>query len=726
MRRWLIAAGVAVVVLGGALAVAIIRLDRFLEAQRTRLAAEIEREIGRPVELGAAGVTLRGGPGVRIAGVRVPEDPEWGGGDLLRAREARVTVRVLPALRGRFEIRRVTLEGPVLSVIRDARGLNLDALRPRTERGRREGGSRRERDRSPMVVGLADVRDGEVLYEDRRHDPPLALTARHVEISASDVTSGRPVAIEASAAVLGAEEWNLEATGSVGPPGDPPEPGTTPVDLQWRLRGVDAAALAGAAAALDVTPPRDLIVAGPVTGRGRVRGPLDGVAVDATLDATQAALRLGSTFAKPPGASLTVELAAGRQADRITVDRGALRLGDASLEATGWVVPGEPPTANLRLDSNRAPLAVVANVMPAIAGSDAAGTLEAHLAVEGALRSQPLPTVSGTIALTDIRARRPGDQKGISDLTTTITVADGVARMPTTRFRLGEAQVEASAELGLAERVLTAGAKASELFGGTVEGTTRVELADAKRPHFTLTATARGVGLAPLVAMRAPPLAAHVEGRLDADVWLAGTGGGRRVVRQSLGGTAHIDVHDGMLRGVRIADEILGAVTGVEQMGRLVPARLRKKRPDLFEASDTRFEELRATARIADRRATTDDLVMRTDAYTVTGHGTVDFDGQVDLDAAFLAGPTLTADVLESVTDARWATNARGELEVPFHVAGRFPELRPKPDAEFLARTVGRALADRVRKAFRGESGKVQPGDGVDEAMRKLQQLLGR
>ena len=262
---------------------------------------------------------------------------------------------------------------------------------------------------------------------------------------------------------------------------------------------------------------------------------------------------------------------------------------------------------------------------------------------------------------------------GLSGLTTTVTISDGVARTPTTRFQLGESSVEASATFQVAERLLTVDGKSADVFGGTVEGTGRLALTDPKLPHVALEGSARGVALQPLLAARNSPAAEHIAGRLDADVSLTATGARRRAVRRSLTGTARIDVRDGVLHGVEVVDQVLGAVTGINGAGQLVPARLRRKQPELFGAADTEFEELRASLRIGDRHATTDDLVMRTDAYVVTGRGQVGFDGQTDLNAVFVAGPGLTSDVLDSVKDARWALNADQRIEVPFRVAGRFP-----------------------------------------------------
>ena len=333
--------------------------------------------------------------------------------------------------------------------------------------------------------------------------------------------------------------------------------------------------------------------------------------------------------------------------------------------------------------------------------------------------------VRGTVALDGVRARRPHDTLGVSDLTTTIAVGDGVARIPTTRFRLGDAPVDASGAFVLADRVLTVDHAAGELFGGSAEGSARIDLRHHERPAFTLDATARRVALQPLLAAFGARVAPHVEGLLDGSASL--TGGGRPAIRRSIAGTVRAEVHDGMVHGVNLVDGVLGGVTGVEHIATLAPESLRAKHPELFGAADTRFEDLRATARIADGQARTDDLVMRSPSYTVTGGGTAGLDGSLDLTAKFVAGPALTADIVGSIKDARWAANDQHLLEVPFRLTGRLPEVRVRPDPAFVARVVGSALVDRANRALGGQKGgKDGKKDIVDEAVRGLQKLFGR
>jgi uncharacterized protein involved in outer membrane biogenesis len=722
MWRWCIAIGVAVVVLGSVLAVAVANLSHFLAVHRERLATRVARELGRPVRFDGMSVSLRGGPGVRITGVRVLEDPTWGGGDLLRADEVRVTVRLLPALAGRFAIRRITVRRPVLTVIRDQRGLNLSTLGRRARRKRDRGGAQKGSGPASLLIALADVRDGTVRYLDRRRDPTHELTAEQVELSASDVRPGSPIGVELRAAVLGSEAVNLKVTGSIGPLGDPPAPARTPCDLRWRLGATEAASLVPVATALDLAP-RGLIVAGPITGHGSLHGTLEELAGEATIDASPAALRLGNRLAKAPGVVLRADLAASRDGASLALSRGTVALGEGTLEASGVLHPGSPVTAELRLDSNRVPLATLASLVPAAATAEVGGTMEAHLAGDGTMPRG----LSGTIALVDVSLRRPDVGLAFSELTSTLVVADGIATLPSTRALVGGIPVQVQGAWSFAERLLTAEASSTDVFGGVAEARTRIALRGPK-PRFTLDGSSRGVALGPLLAARGSRLAHHLDGRLDAEVSLAGAGARRRAVRRSLEGTARVDVHDGVLRGVKIVDEVLGPLTGVDRPTRMVPAPLRRKRPELFGGADTVFEELHGTARIADRRATSDDLVMRTAAYTVRGRGEIQFDGHVDVSATFVASPALTAEVLESVKHARWVTNQHELIEVPFRLAGRFPDVRARPDPAFVARAVGRALEARLRKALGGDDTKKDGANGgvIGDAIRGLQQLLGR
>ena len=719
MRRWLIAATVAVVLLGGALAVAVANLGRFLDAQRERLVRTVRSEIGRTVQFGDVGVALLGGLGVRVADVRVPDDPSWSDGDVLRAAEVRVAIRLLPALLGRIELGKITVREPVLTVIRDQRGLNLDTLGPEEHRERTPEERKENRSRVPLVLALLQVRDGEVRYSDRRAVEPRELTLRHVDVSASDASLTRPIAVRASAALLDADSQNLGLEGSVGPLGDPPDPDVVPFDLKVTASPVDVPALRRVATVLDITVPAQLSADGALALRGRARGTADQLALEADVDATHASVRWGTDFAKQGDLLLRAEGSGTREGDVFVLRRAALQLGDGRVDITGTMQPG---AVDVTLDSNRAPLAPLAASIPAMAGTELGGTAEAHLTARGEIARGRLPALAGTVALANVSARR-ADVPEVSGLTTTLAVGDGMVRMPTSGFRLGDGRAEAGGTFALAERLLTVERASAQLFGGSTEGTGHVDLQDRHRPRFAIEGTVHDVALGQLLTARAPELAAHLDGRLDATASLTGAGKGPGAVRRSLDGTVRVEVRDGVLRDVDLVDEVLRGTTGVDQITNIVPAALRQKRPDLFGAADTRFEELHASARIADGQARTDDLVMRTAAYRVTGRGSIGLDGTLDMTAVLLAGPELTADVLATAKQARWVANDQGLLEIPLHLGGRLTRIRPQPDPDFVASLLGRILMGGRKGEGRDDK---DVRGSVEDTLHGLQRLFHR
>jgi AsmA protein len=725
MRRWLIAVAVVFALLGGILAVAAANLGRFLDAQRERLVTAVRAEIGRAVEFGDVGISLRGGLGVRVADVRVPDDPAWSDGDVLRAAEVRVAIRVLPALLGRIEPGHITVGSPVLTVIRDQRGLNLDTMGPvaRARRERSPEERTENRSRVPLVLALVEVRDGEIHYLDRRAPQPQELTVRQLDVSVSDASLTHPIAVRAAAALLDAEQRNLEVKGSIGPLGDPPDGDVVPLDLEVKADPVDLPVLRRVAGALDVALPSQLSTAGPLALRGRAQGTLDRLSIEAGLDGTNATVRWSTDFAKRGDLPLRADVSGVRESGAFMLRRATLQVGEGRLDVAGTVRPGPRPDVDVTLDSNRAPLGPLAACIPALAGGEVGGTAEAHLTVRGELAGKPLPVVGGTVALADVHGRRRPGEPEVANLTTMLAVGDGIVRMPASAFRIGDARVEAGGTFAMAERLLTVERASAQVFGGAVDGTGRVDLQDRHRPRFAIEGTAHDVALGALLAARRSELADHVDGRLDAAASLTAAGKGPVAVRRSLDGTIRLEVRDGVLRGVDLVDEILRGATGVERIANLVPPALRQKRPDLFGAAETRFEELRASARVADGRARTDDLVMRTSSYRVTGRGTVGLDGALDMTAILLAGPALTADVLATAKDARWVENDQGLLEVPIHLGGRLPRIRPQPDPDFVANLVARVLMGGGKRDRKNEK---SGGSSVEDALRGLERLFHR
>jgi hypothetical protein len=244
-------------------------------------------------------------------------------------------------------------------------------------------------------------------------------------------------------------------------------------------------------------------------------------------------------------------------------------------------------------------------------------------------------------------------------------------------------------------------------------------------PALDLHATARNVEVAALLSAAGREGGPDLRGSLQAQLDLRGAGSERESAVASLNGKGHVRIADGAIVDFNVAESVLGGLTGVSGLSQLVSPRVRERHPEVFVTGDTRFDALTATFEIARRRVTTNDLLLAAPAYTVRAVGSAGFDRRVDLDGRFLASEGLAADVLADAREARFLANDEGKLEIPFRLEGRLPHPRLKPDAQFLAATLGKALGEGLDRLLQPKKkGKKRDGGAEDLLEKGLKNLF--
>lgn len=777
MRKWL-AVAIVLVVVAAAAGLAVNRLDAYLDRNKALLVERASAALGRRVALDRIEVTLRSGPGVRVTGLRIADDPAYSSADFLRTDTATVSLRLRPLLSGRTEIERVDLGAAHLAIIRTASGFNLQSLArpappppPTAWLGAQPAFAAAESALPPLPVGSVTVRNGTIAFTDRTVEPPVELRATQVDLTASNLEQTAPPRLEIAAAVLEATQRNLHLAATVASEGAS-DAAQLPFDLTFDLGPVRIGALQRLPAAASVLPAA-LSIPDSVFVRGTAQGPLDQLAVTATVDASQTAVQYGSLFAKSKSLPMTVDIEAIRARGGVGFRRLQLHLGEIPLNAKGQVSGGAEPAMELVLVAPPAPLAAWARLVPGTSEVALSGTAAANLHVRGRLSGSPLPRVDGTLSLHDVGVSAAGRQQ-VADLTTAIAFKGDAVDIAATRLKIRGVPVEVTAALrdpqapqidfsvkaeALPLTALELGWPAAndQLYGVALEATARgsesgavwhgaltatggrvrdVELGnlhadlgyggglttlqalelqtcggtlsaqgtydnrDHDAPAFEARATVHDIALAPLVAAADPKAAAQMEGTLQAQMAVTGTGRDWTRIQPTLAGTAEIAVADGVVKDVNVAEEVLSGVTGIAGVSQLISARVRGKYPALFGTADTRFSQLGATLHIAAGQAATDDLVIAAPDYTIRANGNVGFDGQVDLAATLQASNALSADVIADAAPARYLAAADGRIEIPFFLRGRLPKVRVKPDAEIIGRALERALGGKDFKAL--------------------------
>jgi uncharacterized protein involved in outer membrane biogenesis len=130
MRKWLVAAVVVALGLAVVVAVALRNASGYLREHRDWVAEQASSALGRPVTFGDVGMSVWGGLGARVTDLRIGEAPAFAAtdDDFVRVGSVRVVVRILPALVGRYEVRRLVLEQPRVHLVWTKDGLNAASL----------------------------------------------------------------------------------------------------------------------------------------------------------------------------------------------------------------------------------------------------------------------------------------------------------------------------------------------------------------------------------------------------------------------------------------------------------------------------------------------------------------------------------------------------------------------------------------------------------------------
>jgi uncharacterized protein involved in outer membrane biogenesis len=453
MRKAIIILAVLLLLIGGAAVLILSNLNSYLNENRAWLAEQVEKAIGRRVQFDEIGVSLAGGLGASLTNLSVADDPKFSDGNFLRVGEAQVLVKVLPALRGRYEVRRVVLEQPEITVIQSESGFNFDSIGkkpgqpPPGEADKQPQAPGKEPPPAtalPLLVGKVSIADGTVRFIDRTATPPSDVSIKNLDLAASDLSPSTPMKIDFAAALLGASEPNLTIQGSIGPVGSRPDPAKINVDLEVGVGPLVIDELKRVKAIANALPP-ELSSPDPITVNAAAKGTLEQLDLSASFDGTGAAIRYGTAFQKPKGVPFRLNVDAKRAGTTVDVRKATLRLAALDLSAKGSIHTGTPTAVDLALDTKSASLSGWDQLLPALEGIDVDGTVDVDLHAKGDVGGSKLPQLQGAVALHDVRASGTKVPVRIDSLTTTLTLEGDSLTLPQTKLNVAGLPVELQA-----------------------------------------------------------------------------------------------------------------------------------------------------------------------------------------------------------------------------------------------------------------------------------------
>jgi hypothetical protein len=243
-------------------------------------------------------------------------------------------------------------------------------------------------------------------------------------------------------------------------------------------------------------------------------------------------------------------------------------------------------------------------------------------------------------------------------------------------------------------------------FDGEVSASGVYNMRNARRPSFEFDTKIDGVRVEQILRTQSEAAAGLLEGEIQSALKLSGTGADWSALKKTLRGSGELDLIDGVLRDINLAETALGGLGGVPGVAELLDAELRAKYPALFAGEDTRFERADLTVQIGGGEVRVRELVVAARDFAIEGAGRLGLDGALDLPTRLVCSEALSEDLVERQAALAALRGPRGRLEFPMHIGGNLPEIRVVPDVAAVVKVVG---ADRARtlleKALRGRQG---------------------
>ncbi len=261
-----------------------------------------------------------------------------------------------------------------------------------------------------------------------------------------------------------------------------------------------------------------------------------------------------------------------------------------------------------------------------------------------------------------------------------------------TLYKIGYKNLEA--DLSVASRVARLRTLRVTALSGSVQGEGEYAFKDPA-PQFSFASKMQGVDLKELYAALSPKAERDIRGKLNGEMKISGSGQKWEELKQSLRGQGEAEVVQGALLNFNLADGAMSGIAGMPGLANMINPRLRKKYPETFEAKDTEFKEMKAVFDLADGRINVKNLRIAAADYSAQGNGWVDLDRKVNFRSTLAFSQRLSADIGESAREMKFLFNPQNQIEIPFTISGKLPNVKPKPDMNSLGRMVQKGFMRR-------------------------------
>jgi hypothetical protein len=238
-----------------------------------------------------------------------------------------------------------------------------------------------------------------------------------------------------------------------------------------------------------------------------------------------------------------------------------------------------------------------------------------------------------------------------------------------------------------------------QIFNGTLRSDGYWAFAGENSRRLQTSSQVDAIDMGRLIARWVPQLKDRIEGQFIGNAHFDATATDGVGMKDALKGSGEALIRRGVIRDFNLVSHLLlrGSGTSVSAAS---TSRLSPGFAALVKRPDTPIDSVKANFTIDQRRIHTDDLIITTPDYSITGAGWIGFDRSTKWNGLIVLSPRLTQEVQRDYRIIRYLLDRRGRLGIAFGVEGKIPNVK--------IRLENRALAQALR------AGSPARGDDTD------------
>ncbi len=266
-----------------------------------------------------------------------------------------------------------------------------------------------------------------------------------------------------------------------------------------------------------------------------------------------------------------------------------------------------------------------------------------------------------------------------------------------------------------------------EAYKGKVDGVALYNM-QKEPPEFEVSTTIERIDVMELVRSKFVSLPESMQGLLDLQLNLTGSGSTWEAIQPSLRGNVNAQISEGVLLDSNLIQNVLTTLSQLPSINQGYVSEAKERYPSLFQSNRTVFDQLDLQASIQEGNVDIEQLVVKAAEWLVEGKGRFRLgEGEGLQSDAFLQFSDGFSNFLNNqIKEFQYLSNQEGNVTIPFSITGALDDLKTRVSENLIQTILQKALVNQGMESVLSEVSQEDSSGTAGKFFNILQTIGGK